>query len=944
MPAAVPLESFQSFGVLLHYLRRRARLTQRELAIAVGYSEAHVSRLESDQRLPDLTTLMALIVPALDLDEDPPAVARLLELAAAARGESLAGSSVTLTRTTERRSSSEIGVIEAVPPLPAGLVEREALPRLRQRLERDRCVLLCGWAGVGKTTLAAALAHADPARPVFWLTLAAHITATADVLVRQLALFLLALGDATVLTLAEHAPDADAAPPLDQQMLLLSAALARYPALLCIDNLHVAAQDPALLQVVQHLVASSPATIVLLSREQMRLPGVASFTLGGLTGPESQALLDNLHTHLEPRHAAELIEHTVGNPMLLRLAVGQLADRGGDATLIRHLATEPHVASYIVQTTLDHVSPDTHRLIELLAVIGQPVNLYAEALLELSLAALGPISWGAAVQELTRRYLIDNPAHAALPPLLRDHVYAALIGDLDQRRRLHRVAAEWLEATDGAAVLAAQHYLRAGLPQVATATLSGKVESILGRGQADAAALLIDELLTGARRSTPDLLLPLLSVRGDVLVHTLRAAEAEANYREALALATKPTVRAHLVWRMAASLLQRGHVAETLRLAEETAAALSASDTLLQANLAVVGSKALLMLSRFPEAEARASAALLLADRLDDTLAALAAGIRARAGASLAIVMQITGRREAAISQWHVVIAAASAAGLMRFRPRCLFNLANVLYEQGDLAAAFESCSAALSGLRQIGDSYAMSRVLHTLAVIHSTRTEWQEALALLDEACTIKRSIGDHTGLYNSLNQQADVLISLGRVQDAHDLSREIVAESGAACEPRSRCMYLIVLVMSQLVLGDLAAAQATLESIAQIPAASADERMGSFLLNRRALLALLQAGPAAAESLLLAGQAAPTAPETALERELVRALIALAQGDRGRVEQLTTAVSQQAAASYVFYQLVANQIAAADPALPAAELPRLLWCQADRLDAAAAIGTYPL
>ena len=79
MPAAVPLESFQSFGVLLHYLRRRARLTQRELAIAVGYSEAHVSRLESDQRLPDLTTLMALIVPALDLDEDPPAVARLLE-------------------------------------------------------------------------------------------------------------------------------------------------------------------------------------------------------------------------------------------------------------------------------------------------------------------------------------------------------------------------------------------------------------------------------------------------------------------------------------------------------------------------------------------------------------------------------------------------------------------------------------------------------------------------------------------------------------------------------------------------------------------------------------------------------------------------------------------------------------------------------------------------
>lgn len=934
MATAVPLESIPTFGALLHFLRRRARLTQRELAIAVGYSEAHVSRLESDQRLPDLTTLIALIVPALDLDDDPPAVARLLELAAAARGESLAGTSVTLTHTTERRSSSEFGVIEAVPPLPAGLVEREDLLRLRQRLERDRCVLLCGWAGVGKTTLAAALAHAQPAQPVFWLTLAENITATVDVLVRQLALFLLMLGDETVLTLAEHAPDADAALPLDQQMLLLGAALARYPALLCFDNLHVA-QDPALLQVLQHLIASSPAGILLLSREQLRLPGVASFTLGGLTAPESQRLLDNLHAHLDPNHATQLIEHTAGNPMLLRLAVGQLSDRGGDAALINHLATEPHVASYIVQTTLDHVAPDTRRLIELLAVVGQPVNLYAEALLELSQAALGTISWGAAVQELTRRYLIDNPAQAALPPLLRDHVYATLIGDLEQRRRLHRVAAEWLEATDGDAVVAAQHYASAGQPQAATAMLSGKIDAILSRGQSDAAATLIDGLLASARRSAADLVLPLLSTRADLLVHTLRAAEAEANYREALSLATQPTVRAHLVWRMAASLLQRGHVAETLALVEATAAALSPGDTLLQAYLAVAGSKALLMLSRFSEAEVRAGEALLLADRLDGTLAALAAGIQARAGAGIAIIMQITGRREAAIRQWHQVIAAASGAELTRFRHRCMANLANILYEQGDLAASFDACGEALSGLRLIGDSYAMSRVLHTMALIHATRAEWVASLALLDEACTIKRSIGDLQGLGNSLNQRADVLIALGQVQEAHNLSRQILAECGESGEPRSRCMYLIVLVMSQLVLGDLAAAEATLTTIAQIPAAGTDERIGNFLVNRRALLTLLQGRPAAAEQQLLAAPDKSSGLEIALERQLLLSLIALDQGDASQVAQLTDAVAQQAAAAnYVFHQQLAQQIAAAAPGLPLSQLPRLLWCRSEPFD----------
>jgi ATP/maltotriose-dependent transcriptional regulator MalT/DNA-binding XRE family transcriptional regulator len=582
MAAAVPLDSFQTFGELLHYLRRRARLTQRDLAIAVGYSEAHISRLESNQRLPDQTTLLALVVPALDLDDDPPAVARLLELAAAARGESLAGTSVTITRTTARRSASDLGALEAVPALPAALVRREAALRLRQRLDHNRCVLLCGWAGVGKTTLAATLAHAEQSRPVFWLTFADPMTATVAVLVRQLALFIVAQGDDSVLFLAEHAPDADAAPPLDQQLLALSAALARIPALLCFDNGHVAADNAELLQALQHLVACSPALILLISREQLSLTGVAAFTLGGLTRPEAQRLLNALHPQLAADHAAAVIDHTAGNPMLLRLALGQLADAGDGAMLIGQLATAPHVASYLVQTTLIHAAPDTRQLLALLAVLGQPVDLYAESLLELRQAMVGPINWRAAVEELTRRYLIDNPARAALPPLLRDHVYASLIDDLAQRRRLHQVAAEWLEATDGDPVAMARHYARADLPQAATATLASNLERILDRGQSEAAAAVIDLLLPSARRSRPELLLPLLGLRGDVLVHTLRAAEAETSYREALALATQPAVRAHLVWRMASSLLQRGHVAETLRLAEETQAALIPGDTILR--------------------------------------------------------------------------------------------------------------------------------------------------------------------------------------------------------------------------------------------------------------------------------------------------------------------------------------------------------------------------
>jgi transcriptional regulator with XRE-family HTH domain len=86
IPSASPLE-FTEFGTFLKYLRRRAQLTQTELAIACGYSTPHISHLENNQRLPDQATLLALFVPALGLENEPELVARLLELAADARGE-----------------------------------------------------------------------------------------------------------------------------------------------------------------------------------------------------------------------------------------------------------------------------------------------------------------------------------------------------------------------------------------------------------------------------------------------------------------------------------------------------------------------------------------------------------------------------------------------------------------------------------------------------------------------------------------------------------------------------------------------------------------------------------------------------------------------------------------------------------------------------------------
>ncbi len=53
----------------------------------MGYGHTQISRLEQNLRLPDIPTIEAQFIPALGLEEEPKAVARLLDLAANVRRE-----------------------------------------------------------------------------------------------------------------------------------------------------------------------------------------------------------------------------------------------------------------------------------------------------------------------------------------------------------------------------------------------------------------------------------------------------------------------------------------------------------------------------------------------------------------------------------------------------------------------------------------------------------------------------------------------------------------------------------------------------------------------------------------------------------------------------------------------------------------------------------------
>src|SRR3990170_3753720 len=85
-PAITP-DQFTTFGELLRFLRHRAGFTQRELSIALGYSESQISRLEQNQRAPDEATLAARFLPALHIEAEREWAARLLERGAASHAE-----------------------------------------------------------------------------------------------------------------------------------------------------------------------------------------------------------------------------------------------------------------------------------------------------------------------------------------------------------------------------------------------------------------------------------------------------------------------------------------------------------------------------------------------------------------------------------------------------------------------------------------------------------------------------------------------------------------------------------------------------------------------------------------------------------------------------------------------------------------------------------------
>jgi predicted ATPase/DNA-binding XRE family transcriptional regulator len=269
MPATISLETFTTFGALLRFLRRRSSLTQEALGRAVGYTGAHIGRLEKNERLPDLDTLAARFSEPLLLDNEPQTVARLLALAGAARG----AAGVAPNRPDLAAPRPEAAAGGNLPPALTSFVGRESeLAEAQRVLAHARLLTIAGAGGSGKTRLALELASRLEGQFAdgVWLVELAPLADQALVASAAAA----ALG---VPVRASQSP-VEAIPNY----------LRFRQVLLIFDNCeHVIGAAAALAEAV--LLAGPRVTLVATSREPLRAGGEVVYRLRPLSLPQQRA-------------------------------------------------------------------------------------------------------------------------------------------------------------------------------------------------------------------------------------------------------------------------------------------------------------------------------------------------------------------------------------------------------------------------------------------------------------------------------------------------------------------------------------------------------------------------------------------------------------------------------------------------------------------------------
>jgi len=234
--------------------------------------------------------------------------------------------------------------------------------------------------------------------------------------------------------------------------------------LLCLDDLHLADDDPLFGQFVERLsqiLGQGGLSLIVTSRHALTLGQATGVgPLAGLSMADAERLLARYGPELPAELAHELYTRTEGNAQLLRLVANLLKRTGDPARLLARLAEADDVERYLAQEVDEGLSEEDREILVAVAILlGYPGT--REAIEQVAdhhrLKRL--------LQGLCDRHLLavhhDEPEelydeHA----IVREFYYD--VPSRRERQAMHRRAGEYYERDEPDPLKAALHYERAG--------------------------------------------------------------------------------------------------------------------------------------------------------------------------------------------------------------------------------------------------------------------------------------------------------------------------------------------------------------------------------------------------------------------------------------------------------------------------------------------------